>query len=224
MGAVNIADLEYLDEEFVEAEEPAGFSRVPDGDYVAAIDALRAEMTDDNYPRLGWEFVIQGGDYDGRRLFLNHTLKDKRNIGWLKKDLRACGVDIDAPEFRLSAFMAEESNLEELLDVLLDVTVKNRTYKAADGTEKQATNVYINGVAGDVDGTDDGDDGEVDGGDDALAPFDDNDPSVDNAKPLPRSTSTRSAGSADDNKRRTSSTPRRAGGGSSAAKANPFKE
>ncbi len=158
-SALRIEDLDYLDEEFIEAEEPEGFSKVPDGDYVARVEAARAEMSQDGQtPKLSWELVIVGGEYDGRHLFRSNFLKDSRNVGWLKKDLRACEIDIDSPSFKVSEFLV--SGTEQLLDLILDITVKNKKYTDRDGNERESTNTYINGIA-DVDSTDveaDGDD------------------------------------------------------------------
>lgn len=157
----SIADLDYLDEEFGEVEEAAGFTRIPDGDYIAQVEAARAEVRDqDQTPQLAWELTIVGGDYDGRKLFRNNVLRDNQALGYLKKDLRNCGIDIHAPGFKLSEFLV--NGTEELLDLCVEVTVKNKKYTNRDGVEKEAANVYINGLAPDVDA--EGEDGEVHSG------------------------------------------------------------
>lgn len=147
MSAISVNDLNYMDDEFIETEEPQGFSRVPDGDYTAYIYSARAAMSEDDQPipRLEWEFIVIGGEYADRHLFRNNVLKDKQALGWLKKDLRACGVDVDDPAFRVSEFLV--NGTEQLLDVEVDVTVKNKKYINRLGEEKEACNVYINGLA-----------------------------------------------------------------------------
>lgn len=216
-SALRIEDLDYLDEEFIEAEEPEGFSKIPDGNYTARVEAARAEMSQDGQtPKLSWELIIVGGEYDGRHLFRSNFLKDSRNVGWLKKDLRACEIDIDSPSFKVSEFLV--SGTEQLLDLILDITVKNKKYTDRDGNEKESTNTYINGIA-DVD---------ADGDDPDEQPFDDTgitEPNYDapetEAKELPRSSAS---------SRRPAPTSTRGGGrtaasgtASGAKKENPFR-
>lgn len=214
-SALRIEDLDYLDEEFIEAEEPEGFSKIPDGNYTARVEAARAEMSQDGQtPKLSWELIIVGGEYDGRHLFRSNFLKDSRNVGWLKKDLRACEIDIDSPSFKVSEFLV--SGTEQLLDLILDITVKNKKYTDRDGNERESTNTYINGIA-DVDSTD----VEADGDDTG-----DSEPDWDElkteAKELPRSSAS---------SRRPASASTRGGGGRTAAsgtasgakKENPFR-
>ncbi|MEN6583002.1 MAG: DUF669 domain-containing protein [Armatimonadota bacterium] len=146
---LDVNQIAYLDEEFVEAEEPEGFSKVPDGDYKARIFSARADMDNTGNPRLNWELIIESGPCDNRHLFRRNVLRDGKAVGWLKKDLRNCGIDIDDPAFRLTEFLVNST--EQLLDLIVDITVKNGKYTNSNGDEKDSTNVYINGlVSGDI--------------------------------------------------------------------------
>lgn len=224
MNAINIADLDYLDDEFMEAEEPVGFSKVPDGEYIASVFAARAAMSEDEQPipRLEWEFIILEGEYADRHLFRNNILKDKQSCGWLKKDLRACGIDIDDPSFKLSEFLV--NGVEQLLDVEINITVKNKKYiDKRTGEEKEACNVYINGLAVD----DEPEDEVENSADDANFDFDEKFDEAQKEAPVqsvPRSSdtarrTTRTATAAGAGASRTSTA--RAGSGKSK---NPFKD
>ncbi len=129
------ADLAQFDEEFdqIEPAEKKEFDPVPNGRYQAKIDKvyLDRSKTSSNL-MLKWELVIISGQYQGRRLFRNNMLATKENISWLKTDLATAGVVLE----RTSNL---PNRLGDLLDVVLEVSVRNR--KEGD---RDYQNVYLN--------------------------------------------------------------------------------
>lgn len=129
------ADLAQFDEEFgqIEPAEKKEFEPIPNGKYQAKIDKvyLDRSKTSSNL-MLKWELVIISGQYQGRRLFRNNMLATKENISWLKTDLETAGVVLE----RTSDL---PNRLGDLLDVVLEVSVRNR--KEGD---RDYQNVYLN--------------------------------------------------------------------------------
>lgn len=145
MNAIAQEELGYLDAPFIDSEEPEVGS-VPDGTYHARIDSmeLRNAQTSGR-PMLNYDFVIIDGEYEGRHLFRNNMIPQKgdskddamRSLGFLKRDLRACGINPDAPNFSLSSFLT--GGLDVLLDRVVELSCK--TKKDSNGQDRQ--NVYI---------------------------------------------------------------------------------
>lgn len=140
-------DLAKYDEGFERAEVKAAseFENVPDGKYQARVDKVEIrEVRNGKYQgegMLSWQFVIEGGKYDGRRLFSNNMFvsreldPDQGFVARLKKTLDAAGL-------KLTKLSELEGRIGELLDRKLSVTVKN-TSKG----DKEFCNVYVNSVA-----------------------------------------------------------------------------
>jgi hypothetical protein len=140
-------EVKQLDEVFNEAPEPAGGSQVPDGTYYARVDSLELKKSQAGKLMLKWDLVIEGDQptedldqYQGVTLHRNNMLESSQNLGYLKKDLKACGVDVHREGFALSQFLDEE--MDSLLDLVVEIQV--RTTKK-DGNTNQ--NIYINGLA-----------------------------------------------------------------------------
>jgi hypothetical protein len=81
---------------------------------------------------LKWELVIISGNYQNRRLFRNNMLATRENISWLLSDLETAGVVLEKTSDL-------PNRLEDLLDVVLEVSVRNRK----EG-EKEFQNIYLN--------------------------------------------------------------------------------
>jgi hypothetical protein len=81
---------------------------------------------------LTWELVVIAGQFKNRRLFRHNMIATSENLRWLKGDLKTIGIVLgktsDLP-----------GRLNEFLDIMVDVTVKN--YKEND---KDYQNVYLN--------------------------------------------------------------------------------
>jgi hypothetical protein len=135
-----MADLTFLDDQFEEAEEPQGGTSVPDGQYTAKVENVEFTETRTAEPKpiLKQELVITDGEFSGKSLYRNNLMSTAQNLGYLKKDLRALGIDVNAPGFKLSHFL--QNGLSELLDKVVGVTVKNKL----DQTGTMRCNVYIN--------------------------------------------------------------------------------
>lgn len=150
--AASASELGYLNQGFVRAEEPEGIGPlIPNGDYVVRVESVELKRgKDSGQLGLSQELDIVGGDYNGRKLFRWNNIpemdtppeKAMQQLGFLKKDLRAYGIDIDAPAFELSAFLA--NGLDAMLDRIVDVTTKITKNQR---TGKESVNTYINGLA-----------------------------------------------------------------------------
>jgi hypothetical protein len=128
-------DLEAYDNQFDQADEPE-FDEIPDGKYQVNVE--KAEITKaktSGNPMLKWTLKIVGPSNINRLLWNYHILNNPTGQSWLKKDLKLCNVSLN----KLSDL---PSNLEYLLDVKLEVTVRTR-----DGNQ----NIYFNRRLSDVD-------------------------------------------------------------------------
>ena len=144
--AVAQQELSWMDKDFTAASEPEVGSPIPDGIYQAKVDSVEVRHSQKGRLGLSQELIIIGGNYDGRKLFkwsnmpetpTNEEEKTKalQSLGFLKKDLRSYGINIDAPGFSLSGFLS--GNIGDLLDRVVEVQVK--TKKGED-----SANIYIN--------------------------------------------------------------------------------
>jgi hypothetical protein len=114
-------DLSQWDEEYENAPvEERDFENVPDGKYQCVIDRveLTTSKTSDK-PMLKWALKIIAPNHVGRLLWRNNMIASPDNIKWLKNDLHTCGLTIK----KLSEL---PENLEKLLDVKVEVTVRTR--------------------------------------------------------------------------------------------------
>ncbi|MBC8191611.1 MAG: DUF669 domain-containing protein [FCB group bacterium] len=128
-------DLEAYDNQFDQADEPE-FDEIPDGKYQVNVE--KAEITKaktSGNPMLKWTLKIVGPSNINRLLWNYHILNNPTGQSWLKKDLKLCNVSLN----KLSDL---PSNLEYLLDVKLEVTVRTR-----DGNQ----NIYFNRRLSDMD-------------------------------------------------------------------------
>jgi len=121
-------DLSEYDDQYNDAPEPE-FDSIPDGKYQVVVD--KAEITKaktSGNPMLKWTLKILGPTQVNRLLWTYHVLNNSTGQSWLKKDLNLCEVHLN----KLSDL---PKNLEYLLDVKLEVTVRTRD---------ESQNVYFN--------------------------------------------------------------------------------
>lgn len=143
-------DLGFSDDQFREIPAAEGGVSVPAGKYIANISELELTQTKDRTKwMLRWTLEIVGGPFDGRKLFRNNLWDTPQQVGFLKRDLINCGIDVNDIGFKFNTFMNE--NLTDLLDTHIQVQVAKKT--GNDGREN--TNVYINGLADDGQTSDD---------------------------------------------------------------------
>jgi hypothetical protein len=132
----NTPDLSGLDEEFAGAPAPErNFGAIPDGKYqvrVEKAELVRTRTTGN--PMLKWTLRILGPTHANRVLFRNSVLASSENLSWMKADLRVCGIQLQ----KLSDLPA---HLESLLDLELEVSVRNRG---------ENVNIYFNRLLDDA--------------------------------------------------------------------------
>lgn len=87
-------DLSSLDEAFAQARVPAS-APLPDGIYTVEVQSVELRQTRATArPMLCWTLcVLAPRTLTGRRLWRNQVLA-AQNLGWLKKDLRLCGLEL----------------------------------------------------------------------------------------------------------------------------------
>lgn len=129
-------NLEYLDEMWEEAEEPEISGKPPIGTYHSRVDEVEFRTSQAGSDLLNWKLVAIDGEHQGRILFRNNMLTTTQNLGYCKHDLRLCGIDISAEDFKLSDFIT--NRLAELLDKVVLTTVK------AQKDDPERYNVYFN--------------------------------------------------------------------------------
>lgn len=87
-------DLSSLDRAYAEAPIP-GPTPLPDGLYLVETQSVELRATRHSQrPMLCWTLrVLAPPTFLGRRLWRNQVLT-QANLGWLKKDLRLCGIEL----------------------------------------------------------------------------------------------------------------------------------
>ena len=137
------ADLQDIANEFdaVEPSEDTGGSYdLPEGKYTVRIDRLYLDKYNPNErPILKWSLEVVDGELAGRRQSKANFMKTESNIAMLKADLAKAGLDMKAREI---SFIDLPGYLEELIDVLIDITV--RASKSLNNAGKPYINVFIN--------------------------------------------------------------------------------
>jgi len=126
-------DLSDRDKAFDEADpETSSFEPLPDGTYQVKVDAVelvRAKTTGNRM--LKWTLKVISYPHEGRLIWKYNGFEDEK-LGWLKGDLGICGLTLD----RLSEL---PRRLRELLDIPLEVRVRNTTKNGQD-----YSNCYFN--------------------------------------------------------------------------------
>jgi len=120
--SLQMNDMVDIDQQWQGVEEPAGFTPIPDGRYNAVIEVARGEYNNNNQRCLYWELVIVEGPQEGKRIFRRNMLESPSNIGWLKADLRKCGIDVDAAIFQPGHFIINRTS--ELIGLVMSVQLK----------------------------------------------------------------------------------------------------
>jgi hypothetical protein len=110
-------DLFSLDGAFAAAPAPAARS-IPDGRYQVRVEHVELTTAHSGRPILKWRLRVYAPSCAGSVLWKNHSVTTD-NLGWLKHDLRLCGLELD----RLSDL---PDNLARLIDVELDVSKRTR--------------------------------------------------------------------------------------------------
>ena len=124
----NYADLDDV-QPYAEAEAPEPTETpVPDGNYQCMIERFHDKRTQEGRRRMAWQLRILTGPHAQRVLFVGHNLESPKGLGYLKRDLATCGVT-------LNCWAELDSHLDELLDMVVAVTVRNKG---------DFTNCYIN--------------------------------------------------------------------------------
>lgn len=149
--------LAKLDENF-KAAPSAGPGDFPeDGTYDAVLDEWRFAETKDKHAALLVMSVqvVHDPKYAGWKVDklwnLEPNVQDpsldaeevRMRLGFLKRDLKRFGIDVDGPEFALSDVRPGSPILEDQLDRTVEIVVK---------TKGDYTNVYINHVGDKVPG------------------------------------------------------------------------
>lgn len=116
-GKVIVAGQSALDAAFAAA--PAHVARsIPDGRYQVWVEHVVLTTAHSGHPILKWKLRVRAPACVGSVLWKNHVVTPE-NLGWLKHDLRLCGLELD----RLSDL---PDNLERLIDVELEVSKRTR--------------------------------------------------------------------------------------------------
>jgi len=135
---MSIADrLAQQDQTFHDASAE-GFENVPPGEYLVEVYKMEVRESRTHTLMLCWQFQVMDGQHSGQMIFLNSNLEHPRSVGFLKKDLAKCGLDVT--NLRLSEI---ESWMHQLNDLSLSV-------KVVTGKDPKFNNVYINGPAAPV--------------------------------------------------------------------------
>lgn len=158
-----IQDLEKrlaaLDENFKAASsEGGGYGELPEpNDYQAVfreVDFFEAKQTGEAFIKLIFEVVLSK-DYQGHEIALIHSLEPQGDeafrtmkFGFLKKDLKTLGVDVDAEDFSLALVRPGSSIWDPVMDVPVEITVKD-SKKLNDKTGRPYRNAYLNSRLGD---------------------------------------------------------------------------
>jgi hypothetical protein len=120
--------VKTYDDEWDEMETPEKKEHepVPAGRYQAKIDKVYMDVAKNTgADQLCWELVIIAGKFKGKRLYKKNTLLTRENIRWLKDDLEKI-------ELQISPISTLDEHLDEFLDIVVEIYVKNKAYQGKD--------------------------------------------------------------------------------------------
>lgn len=136
----NIPDLADLEGDFQSTktdwkpeDKPFDDTPVPNGKYQVRVERAEVTKSQNGNPMLKWQLVIMNGEHARRKLFRQNMLVTGKNFEWLLSDLHICEVELD----KLTNLPNKAS---ELLDLMLEVTVRN----GRDSNGQPTQNVYLN--------------------------------------------------------------------------------
>lgn len=134
MGDIK-SQLEAFEDAWQEAPaDGGGWDNLPDGKYQVRIEGVRFENAKSSGRlQLAWVFNVESGSYEGRKIFHYRGLDREESVGWMKKEIYACGLEVE----RVSDL---PDMLPELLDRIVEVTLK--TKRGSNGEDYQ--NCFIN--------------------------------------------------------------------------------
>ena len=92
----------------------SGFEPIPDGEYEATVYSCEVKTGQTSgQPYLNWQFKLQGGEFDGRRVFYTTSLQPQ-SLWNLKKLLIALGYNAEdlKGSFDLEPIMSEVPGME----------------------------------------------------------------------------------------------------------------
>lgn len=78
---------------------------VSDGDHVFRIDAYRVETSKDGNPMIYAEITVVGGSDNDQMIKRYNSLKNPNMVGRYKAELKDLGIDTDAANFSIKAFI-----------------------------------------------------------------------------------------------------------------------
>jgi len=131
---MNPDELYDLDEAFQTAPEPEEFTEIPDGTYQAQIVGLDFFRGQTGTRFMKWRFMVGSGVHKGKTIAKLVSLKnDKDRMEWVKKEIRAAGINVD--------------KLSEIPPIINDILgswieLQAKTKEGGDGVPYQ--NFYIN--------------------------------------------------------------------------------
>jgi len=114
------------------------FEPLPTGRYLAKLtttDYIEASSRSGE-PAVAWQFTVDGGEYDGRKAFLNTSLQPQ-SLWSTQRILTALGMtkeEIDALEWDTENPEGIQSTLNELLEASCVIVIGHEKYE---GTKRQ---------------------------------------------------------------------------------------
>ena len=89
----------------------SGFEPIPEGKYEATVFQVEQKTSQAGNPYLNWQFKIQGGDFDGRRMFYMTSLTPQ-SLWKLKQVLHRLGYTDEQLEGEFELDLADLPGLE----------------------------------------------------------------------------------------------------------------
>ena len=82
------------------------FEPLPQGWYDVSVYEVKLEESQAGKPMIAFEFKVQGGEFDSRRLWMRNMIGARDKNFYLKKTLNALGVEVDGvAEIDLGGFL-----------------------------------------------------------------------------------------------------------------------
>lgn len=97
-----------------------GGRRVEPGEYVVRVDKVEHTLSRNDQPMLAWELIVQGGDFDGSKLYHNTSLQPQALFN-LRATLEA--LDFEVPDGDM------EIDLRSLVGLTMGVEVDLEEYQ-----------------------------------------------------------------------------------------------
>lgn len=119
----DLSELKQYEKAWQQASAESDFEDLPDGKYQVKIEVARFENSKNSGRlQLAYEFTVVAPEKtEGRKHWHYRGLEDEINVGYMKRELKTCGVDVDS-----IPITQVQNHLPNIIGSILEITIKTK--------------------------------------------------------------------------------------------------